>query len=485
VIGAVVQQSRRTTFPTFRDPDGFCLSVGERIIRVVHPEAADRVRTLIKSDFVGQLVSEGKMPWTRVVSGAELAELREQWPAGSAIVNGALVLEHQRIGFASYPHEWSAEMLYAAGELTLEIQLRALDAGLTLKDATPTNVLFEGSQPMFVDLLSVTSRPSGVAVWPAYAQFIRTFLLPLLRYRKQGVFPHELFLGRRDGLEPEEVYRQLSLLARFSPLALQYVSVPAWLGRSHKAGEVSPQTARCYEAEQAQAIVRMLVEGLRRAFARLQPKAGRESAWSGYMLTSSYEHEAFQAKTAFVKESLAAFAAQTVLDAGCNTGHFSRLAAISGAQVVGLDYDPAVIGGLFRRSREENLPILPLVMNVARPSPPLGWSNREQASFGARAEGRFGVALMLAVVHHLTVTDGVPLPDVFSLVASLVTKGLVVEYVPPEDPMFQKIIRNKEHLISRLGQAQFEAGFAPWFTERCRLSLPQSGRVLYRLAKRP
>ena len=385
-----MQRSQATTFPTFRDPDGYCLSVGERIVRVVHPEAAERVRTLIKSDFVSQLVFEGKMPSTRILAGEELAELREVWPAGSAIQNGALVLEHQRIGFASYPHEWSAEMLYAAGELTLDIQLRALDAGLTLKDATPSNVLFEGSQPVFVDVLSVTSRPGGIAVWPAYAQFVRTFLLPLLRYRKQGVSPHKLFLGCRDGLEPEEVYRELSLLARVSPLALHYVSVPTWLGRSHKAEEVSPQTTRRYDGEQAQAIAQMLVKGLRRAFARLQPKAGRKSAWSDYM-------------------------------SGCN---------------------------------------------------------REQASFGARAEGRFEVALMLAVVHHLTVTDGVPLPDVFDLIASLVTKGIIVEYVPPEDPMFQKLIRNKEHLIPRLGQAQFEAGFATWFTEQRRLALPQSGRVL-------
>jgi len=50
--------------------------------------------------------------------------------------------------------------------------------------------------------------------------------------------------------------------------------------------------------------------------------------------------------------------------------------------------------------------------------------------------------------------------------------------------MFQKIIRNKEHLIPRLGQAQFEEGFATWFTEQRRLALPQSGRVLYQLAKR-
>ena len=375
-----------TTLPTFRDPEGYCLTVDERIIRVVHPEAADRVRALIKSEFVSQLVSEGKMPWTRIVEGAELAGLHEVWPAGSAIDNGALVLEHQRISFTSYPHEWSAEMLYAAGELTLEIQLRGLVAGLTLKDATPTNVLFEGSQAMFVDLLSLTPQRSGVAVWSAYAQFVRTFLLPLLQYRKQGVSPQELFLCRRDGLEPEEVYRELSVLARLSPTALQYVSVPTWLGRSRKAVEVSPQTTRRYKAEQAQAIAQMLVKGLRRSFAKLQPKGKQNSTWSDYMSTNSYDSEAFEAKAAFVNESLAAFSAQTVLDIGCNTGHFSRLAATSGAQVVGLDYDSAVVGDLFCRSRNEKLNILPLVMNLARPSPGLGWSNREQASFLERAE---------------------------------------------------------------------------------------------------
>src|SRR5207247_270612 len=55
------------------------------------------------------------------------------------------VFEHERIEFASFPHEWPPQMLHAAGELTLDIAQQALAANYNLKDAAPANVLFRGS----------------------------------------------------------------------------------------------------------------------------------------------------------------------------------------------------------------------------------------------------------------------------------------------------------------------------------------------------
>jgi SAM-dependent methyltransferase len=471
--------------PTFRDPEGFCVTHANRVLRVIHPEAVERVRALLDSEFVAGLMAAGEFPATRALAPAEIDELgsvaalrptRESRPA--------LVLEHERIAFVSYPHEWCPEMLFAAGELTLELQLRALEAGMSLKDATPSNVLFRDGRPVFVDLLSFAPRVPGQSVWPAYAQFVRTFLLPLLLHRELGVPTHDLFLARRDGLEPEEAYGRLSMLGRLRPSVLQHVSIPTWLGRLSSAKEPAPAKPAAKNDEHARMVLGMVVRGLRRSFRRLRPRSLLGSAWSDYMATSNYQDAAFKAKEAFVKAALDDLAPRTVLDVGCNTGHFSLLAGSRGASVVALDYDPVVVGRLWGKVSAERSSILPLVLNLARPSPGLGWRNDENASFLARAEQRFDVALLLAVVHHLTVTDGVSLPEVFRLMAEIVTKGLVVEFIPPTDSMFRRIIRNKEHLVPKLQQADFEAAFGTWFEPKRVEAIPESGRVLYCLTKK-
>jgi len=437
---------------------------------------------LICSSFFRGLVERREFPRTRELSPEEVAAAAISGVAtGADEISRICVLEHERIPFVSYPHEWCPEMLYAAAELTLDLQMRALEAGLSLKDATPANIVFDGPRPVFVDLLSFAPRPSGQAVWPAYAQFVRTFLLPLLMHRKQGVPPHEVHFTRRDGLEPEEACQRLSWAARMSPAAFQHVTLPAWLGRLSAARTATPARQAGGDEERAQMILRMLVRGLKRALRRVRPPVVQSSVWSDYMATSNYRDVAFQAKETFVREALQRFAPRRVLDVGCNTGHFSRLA--SGAAVVALDYDPIVVGRVWSQAVASQQPILPLVLNLARPSPALGWNNSEQASFLARANEHFDVALLLAVVHHLTVTDGVPLPEVFRLVAGLVRGGAIVEYVPPEDSMFQRIIRNKEHLIPRLQRANFEAAFAPFFAPVALAPIAGSGRILYSLAK--
>jgi len=49
--------------------------------------------------------------------------------------------------------------------------------------------------------------------------------------------------------------------------------------------------------------------------------------------------------------------------------------------------------------------------------------------------------------------------------------------------MFQRIIRNKEHLVPRLQRENFEAALAPFFEPVAVTPIAGSGRILYSLAK--
>jgi SAM-dependent methyltransferase len=468
------------TASSFRDPDGVCIIRNGRVLRFVRSHAVEDVRNLIHAPHFSQWVAHGWVASTREIGTeqavAEFGHDIQDWTPG-------MVLEQERIPFVSYAHEWCPEMLYSAAELTLDLQLSALSHGLMLKDATPSNVLFRGIKPVFVDVLSFVRRPKGMGIWPAYAQFVRTFILPLLMHKKHGGGIHEVFLCHRDGLEPEAAYARLSWIERILPAGLRYASLPTWLGSSKAAQESAPANMKLASEERARELAPMLVEALRRSLRSVRPSP-RRSVWTDYTATSTYDLDSTQVKERFVREILGKWRPRTVLDVGSNTGHYAAVAAASGASVVAIDYDSEVVDAIFRRTFGDKGDVLPLVVNMARPTPSLGWNCAETSAFLKRVCGEFDAALLLAVIHHLTVTDGVPIIAIFRLLAAVVKMGAIVEYVPPDDPQFRRIVRNKEHLIPLLGKAAYEQAFSTWFVETDRLPVPHSGRVLYALRVR-
>jgi SAM-dependent methyltransferase len=349
-------------------------------------------------------------------------------------------------------------MLYQAAVLTLDLALALLPEGLGLKDATPYNVLFRGPHPVFVDVLSLERRDPTDAAWLPYAQFIRTFLLPLLSHKHFGLPLDQLFLTRRDGIEPEEVFRWVGPVRKWLPPFLSLVSLPTWLGRRHNVDDAGIYRRRLGgDPEKARFILRSLLNGLRRTLTKLQPVAGKRSAWSDYLSrNNNYSAPHFLAKKNFVEHVLEEFRPGRVLDVGCNTGLFSTMAARAGAQVVAIDSDPVVAGQTWRHAFEQHLEILPLVVNLTRPTPGVGWRNTECASFLDRARGGFDAVLMLAVIHHLLVTERVPLAEIVNLAAELTTDLLIVEFIEPRDSMFARLTRGRAELHQGLNTAVFE-----------------------------
>jgi SAM-dependent methyltransferase len=472
---------------SFRDPAGYLLPVSGRILRVVNQSGEPDLRAFLDSDSARRLTDAGRLVRTRPLGQAEVARLpivgglRELLEQPDAV----MVVEHERVPFQSFPYEWPPEMLHAAALLTLDLAEGLLDEGFGLKDATSYNVLFQGHRPVFVDWLSFERRDPCDATWRPYAQFIRTFLLPLLVNRHFGLRLDQLLLVNRDGLDPEEVYRLCGPVRKLLPPFLTLVSLPSWLASRGEAGggDVYRQT-RTESREKATFILSHLFKGLRRKLKGVAPAPGKTSVWSDYMSKNRYTEDYLPLKESFVASALGEAHAARVLDVGCNTGHFSALATRTGASVVAIDYDPVVVGQVWRGARAESLDILPLVVNLARPTPSTGWLNGECPSFIERARGSFEVVLMLAVIHHMLVTERIPLPQILGLAAELTTRLLVLEYVPPDDPMFRRIARGREHLHTALTRESFEAACRERFDIARAEALGQSGRWLYLLRKR-
>jgi SAM-dependent methyltransferase len=466
---------------SFRDPDGTVFFSDGRVFRATTGVAAATLGAVLETAAGQQLVASGRLVTTTVVP-PETA--RQVAPEGYVEAQSEL-LEHERIPFPSYPYEWSAEMLHAAAALTIDIARELLPCGFGLKDATPYNVLFRGPRPVFVDVLSFESRDPRDPIWIANAQFARTFLLPLAANKYIGAALDQIFVVHRDGLEPEEVYRWLPVTRRLRPPFLSLATLPAMLARRR-----GPNNARLYQPhtvrdpEKARFILQSSLRTLSRMLDRLEPRAAKSSKWSGYAETNHYPAAAAEGKTAFVERALREFRPRRVLDVGANTGRFSELAAAHGASVVAIDSDPVVVGELWRSARAKGSDILPLVVDITRPSPPTGWRNRECASFLDRCRGSFDCVMMLAILHHVLITERIPLAEAIDLAAELTTDLVIVEWVGQRDPMFQALLRGRHALYEQINEANFQAALVRRFELVWREPLEKTERTLYVLRKR-
>src|SRR5262249_24308222 len=211
---------------------GSVLHHHDRILRIVNVLGIADLGAFLESGAGKILLEKGRVVSTRELDRADSQgllndeEVRQLFDSRG----GQMVLEHERIEFPSYPYEWPPEMLHAAATLTLELARTLLADGLGLKDATPYNVLFRGPDPVFIDVLSFERREAGDATWLPYAQFVRTFLLPLLANRAFGLGLDQILTTRRDGLEPEELYRWIRPAQRLRPPYFGLVTVPTLLG---------------------------------------------------------------------------------------------------------------------------------------------------------------------------------------------------------------------------------------------------------------
>jgi SAM-dependent methyltransferase len=477
-----------SSLASFRDPGGIIVEHRGRIFRLIARAGADDIKLSLESPALREFVAAGRLIGTVEISVAEAEEaLRDS--GLDALVGSEEVLaavEHERVPLRTFPYEWPPEMLHAAAALTLDLALALLDEGMGLKDATPYNILFRGPRPVFVDWLSFERREPRDPVWLPEAQFARTFLLPLLAGKHYGLRPDQLLLSKRDGLEPAEVYRLCSPLERFRPPFLTLATIPTLLGARQATGDASiyrPKTSA--NAEKARFILQQQFKRLRRLLKKVGPDARRASAWTDYIgPRQHFTDEYLLAKQAFVEQALEEFRPRTVLDVGCNTGHFSRVAARAGAAVTAIDQDPAVVGEAWRAAQAEGLDVLPLVVDITRPSPGVGWRNGECPSFLDRMRGQPDAVMMLALLHHMMVSERIPLPQILELAAELTRDLLLVEFVAPEDPMFRRIARGRDALYSGLTNDGFRDACAARFEIVRAAKLAQSDRWLYLLKKK-
>ncbi|HMY24940.1 MAG TPA: hypothetical protein PLN08_07875 [Solirubrobacterales bacterium] len=456
---------------SFRDRDSRVVVSDDAIYRALSPEGAEDWEAFSASPLLEQLTAAGKVIGTREVDPSVLGESQDLLPTGIT-----KVLEHDRVPFVSYPYEWTFSMLQDAAKLQLELGAAAIDSGLDLKDATPYNVQFIGSQPTFIDIGSFEKITEGEP-WIAYRQFCMLYLYPLLFQAHKDIPFHPWMRGSIDGIQPIDAIKVFSLRDRLRRGVFLHTSLHARLDRrANKSGPGSAEenkTKRQVKPGQ----IKAQLESMNRLVSKLKWKAG-ETSWSGYRQSNTYSDEDDRRKQAFVGEVAAQLKPGLTWDMGCNDGAYSRIAAESSERVVAFDFDHATVEALYRSLREEgNTKILPLVSNLADPSPALGWRGLERKTLADR--GAPDLMLALALIHHVSISANIPIADFLQWARDLETT-LLVEFPKRTDPMVRALLANKhEGANPDYEEGNFERELEKRFEVERREELPSGDRILY------
>lgn len=419
---------------SFRDPDTRVFHQDGAILRGLSERALADWTQLAATDFFARFSEAGHLIPTRLLDTSG-----ETLPAPPAADAWAAILEHERVPVISYPYEWSFGMLRDAALLQLDLTLAALDEQMTLKDATPFNVQWVGARPTFIDVGSFTAYAPGDP-WAGYRQFCETFLYPLFLQAYRNVPFHPWLRGRLEGITAEECRACFSLRDWLRPGVLAHVVLQAKAQARYERTDDDVR-GELRDAGFGAALIRNNVARLRRTVEHLA-WAPSGSTWSGYQDELSYDDAEVERKQAFVGRVAAARRRALAWDIGCNTGVYSRIAAEHADYVLALDADHLVIDRLYAALKEDDghRNILPLIADVADPSPGLGWRGTERRPLADRA--RPDLILCLALMHHVVIGRNVPLDDFVAWLADFGAE-VVLEFVHRDDPMVERLLRNR------------------------------------------
>ncbi len=293
---------------SFRDPSGFIYYRKGILYRQINRSYKENYNFLIDSGLIKQLYKEKLLIGHREVD-IKLAHDKKAYK----------ILQPNVVPFITYPYEWSFSMLKDSALLTLEIQKKALDHNMSLKDASAFNVQFLNGRPIFIDTLSFEKYEEGFP-WVAYKQFCQHFLAPLLLMTHTDIRLNQLIKVFLDGIPLELVSKILPKKTYLNFSVFSHIHMHAKSQSKFAGSRVNITNTRL---KMSKFQMMMLIENLQTSISSLRlPK--KETEWGDYYSFTNYDKKAFKSKETLLKKIIKKIKPKTIWDMGANDGHFSR-----------------------------------------------------------------------------------------------------------------------------------------------------------------
>ena len=461
----MTNKNRSGAIPSsFRDPSGFLFQKKDGIYRQVNVSYKEDYDRLMQSGLYELLVDAGLL-----IPHNEVAE------AGKIPGKAYKVIKPEMIPFISYPYEWCFSQLKDAALATIEIQKKALEFDMSLKDSSAYNIQFRRGRPVMIDTLSFERYREG-APWVAYRQYCQHFLAPLALMSHTDVRLNQLLRIFIDGVPLDLASSLLPARTRFNASLLSHIHLHA-KSQARFAGDAVP--ARAPKVGRLSLLA--LIENLGNATRKLTWESD-ETEWANYYEDTNYSDEALNDKKRLVATFLEVTKPNIVWDLGANTGLYSRLASDMGVQTIAFDIDPGSVERNYQESlNKKETHLLPLLLDLTNPSSGIGWQNQERQSLFER--GPADTALALALIHHLAISNNLPFDRITNFFSEI-CESLIIEFIPKGDSQVQRLLASREDIFPDYTQDAFESEFGKVFKLDKRAEISGSDRSLYLMRRK-
>lgn len=375
--------------PYLYDQSGRIWLKGERILRII--ENKDQIiyyKELLNSPDIEELFSAGLIR-TKIVEGISSED--------------ALVLEHERIPFILHPCEYSNQMFWEAACMFIKLNILLFKKGFLTHDSHPWNISFNGDKPVFYDFGSIIKRESVSKEW--FDEFFRDFIVPIwlanfsvrtYDFAKEYRREH----GRGFGIKFFNSVKIRKIFFRNFRNLIKYKNNPDKLFKE-------------------------ILEWLHKH----EPLKNNPEYWSDYYKSHSTDFKnPVSVKQKFVYQILSDEQPEKVVDLASNKGYYSFMAAHLGASVIAFDYEEEVINNLISNIKGKK--ITPAHMDFNKPTAGLG-----PGLFWENAFNRFNsnIVLALGLIHHICITQDVPVFLFCETCKKYAKEGIILEFVDPTD----------------------------------------------------
>lgn len=441
---------------SYIDPRGRVFYHEGHIFRAIFPEASSFYRKFLSLNKTLTLMKQGKIIETALALDIEVEGFD-------------LIVRQRKIQSINYCFEWSANMLRDAALLTIGLAIDFCDDNIVLQDASPYNIFFDFSKPVFIDFCSFVPEITGY-LWSAYQQFCNFFLFPLYLFSCDNLqLTNQLMKNYSEGISADTIIRIMTILDKMkTPGYFSRVFLPKMLSQASrmpsdqkKARQFLLHLIKNKKTIELQQIRKRFLINIREHILNLRLPSKKKGVWNNYY--NQTEQNILQRKCKLVYSVTKNLSPKTVLDIGCNMGEFSILAAETGAKVIAFDTDHYCIDVLYKEAKNQNLSILPLIMDIVNPTPQMGWRGIQFKN--AQERFKSDMVYALAIMHHLVFSKGFDFERIIQSFKDFCNKWLIIEYISPDDSMAQLLPRRPSIDYSWYNYQNFLNILSKYFSE--------------------
>ena len=409
--------------PLAIDENGSVFTWKNKVFRAIKKEAVGHIKELMSCGLIDELIQKNLFPKT--------------WITEYDLEGYALIIQHEKIEVVSYPYEWAFSMLKDAALAILKVNQIALKYGYQTKDGHGWNIIFDSMTPKFIDLGSFKKITAEEKGWIAYEEFLRAYYYPLKLwsqgcsyFAKVSFLSHQpprvsdfLFFNpflRLIGINFfKKIVDNFFIYKRISNVTDQRI-----IERFPRAS--SGKLIVWLKNKRALPFLSIDYGRLIKKIEKINDKSS-ETVWGQYQGEYLCENSEICLSERFNKiiEIIKTINIKSVIELGGNQGVFSE-ALIKNTkvkQIICTDYDEKAIDILYNRLKNSNLKITPAILDIV-------FTNN--VIFDLKPEKRFvsDVAVMLAVTHHLVLTQHIPLEFIMKVFSRYTKRYAIIEFMP-------------------------------------------------------